>query len=160
MSDYGSEISEGEFVVEKICGKRIKNKKVQYLVKWDGYDVSDNTWELEDKLTCFDKILKYEESLKKKKTAKNDLKMENIEGTSKPAKRLNGFEKGWKLEKILGVRRIKRPSGDLKLLVKWNGVEKTEFVDNSLVKANAIYTLLSFYEKSIVWDSCDSCAPK
>jgi hypothetical protein len=38
-----------EFVVEKILDSRVLNtgrrKKVEYLVKWLGYDDSENTWE-------------------------------------------------------------------------------------------------------------------
>lgn len=33
------------YVVEKILGKRTKNSKVEYLVKWENYPHSDNTWE-------------------------------------------------------------------------------------------------------------------
>lgn len=33
------------YQVEKIVGKRIKNGHNEYLVKWEGYDNSQNTWE-------------------------------------------------------------------------------------------------------------------
>jgi hypothetical protein len=35
----------GIFVVEAILGKRKYRGRWQYLVKWDGYDDSENTWE-------------------------------------------------------------------------------------------------------------------
>jgi hypothetical protein len=35
----------GIFVVEAILGKRKYRGRWQYLVKWDGYDESENTWE-------------------------------------------------------------------------------------------------------------------
>jgi len=34
-----------EFEVEAIRGKRIRNKQVQYLIKWKGYPEYDSTWE-------------------------------------------------------------------------------------------------------------------
>ena len=35
--------SESEFQVESIIDKRMKGKKVQYLLKWKGYSDADNT---------------------------------------------------------------------------------------------------------------------
>ena len=40
-----SEIPEGHFEVEKICGKKVKGKGIFYLVKWKGYPDSEATWE-------------------------------------------------------------------------------------------------------------------
>merc|ERR1712012_1299525 len=34
-----------EYILEKIIDKRKRKRKVQYLVKWEGYDEKDNTWE-------------------------------------------------------------------------------------------------------------------
>jgi hypothetical protein len=34
-----------KFVVEKIVGKRKNKGKVEYLIKWKGYDDADNTYE-------------------------------------------------------------------------------------------------------------------
>lgn len=34
-----------EYLVEKIIGKRIKNGKIQYKIKWEGYPLSQSTWE-------------------------------------------------------------------------------------------------------------------
>jgi hypothetical protein len=33
------------FVFEKIVSKRKKNNKIEYLVKWEGYNDKFNTWE-------------------------------------------------------------------------------------------------------------------
>jgi hypothetical protein len=35
---------EEEFEVEEITGERTVRRKKQYLVKWLGYPVSDNSW--------------------------------------------------------------------------------------------------------------------
>lgn len=38
------------FIVDKIVDHRVRYGKKQYLVKWDGYDSSENTWEAAGKL--------------------------------------------------------------------------------------------------------------
>lgn len=46
-----SDVDEGDiYIVDKIVGHRMRYGKKQYLVKWDGYDSSDNTWEAASKL--------------------------------------------------------------------------------------------------------------
>ena len=46
-------MSEEEYEVEQICKKRtMENGVVQYLVKWKGWDHTDNTWEPTDNLNC------------------------------------------------------------------------------------------------------------
>jgi hypothetical protein len=39
------EVDDEEYEVEKIIKKRIRNGKIEYLVKWLGYDDNNNTWE-------------------------------------------------------------------------------------------------------------------
>ena len=36
---------EEEYVVEKVLDSRMFRRKLQYLVKWEGYGVEGNTWE-------------------------------------------------------------------------------------------------------------------
>ena len=40
---------DGQFIVERLVRKRVRRvgrcKKVQYLVKWEGYPHNENTWE-------------------------------------------------------------------------------------------------------------------
>jgi hypothetical protein len=33
------------YIVEEIQGERFANGRIEFLVKWKGYSVNDNTWE-------------------------------------------------------------------------------------------------------------------
>uniref|UniRef100_K3X9G9 Chromo domain-containing protein n=1 Tax=Globisporangium ultimum (strain ATCC 200006 / CBS 805.95 / DAOM BR144) TaxID=431595 RepID=K3X9G9_GLOUD len=46
-----TETAEGDvYIVDRIVGHQGRRSKKQYLVKWDGYDSSENTWEAASKL--------------------------------------------------------------------------------------------------------------
>ena len=53
-----------EYAVEKIVDKRYLNGRINYLIKWKGYDDKDNTWEPIDNLFCSDLIEKFEKTYK------------------------------------------------------------------------------------------------
>lgn len=55
------------FSVEKILDKRVKGKRVQYLVKWEGYSEDQNTWEpLSNLRNVKDLVQEYERKLSEK----------------------------------------------------------------------------------------------
>ena len=59
-------MSDEEYEVEAIVGKRVKRGIVQYRVKWRGYDVSENTWEPVSNLrNCVDLIREYERAIER-----------------------------------------------------------------------------------------------
>jgi hypothetical protein len=63
-----SDILPDLYVVEKIRDKRVKGGKVEYLVKWENYPETQNTWEpLTNLETVIFLVEEYEEKLKKKK---------------------------------------------------------------------------------------------
>ncbi|XP_045449299.1 chromobox protein homolog 1-like [Melitaea cinxia] len=129
-----------EFSVEKVLDRRIKNGKVEYLLKWKGYSDEDNTWEPEDNLDCPDLISAYEEArLKREREAAAPIEVEENHSTRKRAKR--GDKKKEKkveeIEKPRGLARELQPEkilagqlfhGTLYFLVKWQGCEEIDVV--------------------------------
>ena len=56
------------FVIEKIVGKRIKNRKTEYKIRWKNYGPKDDTWEPASKLIEDGNkalIIRYERSIMK-----------------------------------------------------------------------------------------------
>jgi chromodomain-containing protein/p58 integrase-like protein len=55
-----------EFEVEHILDKRVRQGKVEYLVKWKGYENNENTWEPTEHLHCPDKVQEFVKRSRKK----------------------------------------------------------------------------------------------
>ena len=105
-----SEGEEEEFTVEKILDKRVRNSKVEYLIKWEGYPDTENTWEPQENLDCPDIISAYEERSQKKKEEKKRKKEAESSGGKKKQKvveeednKPRGFDRGLQPERIIGA---------------------------------------------------------
>nr|AMR36251.1 HP1D2 [Drosophila prostipennis] len=74
------------FVVEKIVDKRVKNGRLQYLVKWQGFPEEENTWEpVEGVIHCCDLLSAYEAELSLRSQGKKAKK--HRKSSSKPKRR-------------------------------------------------------------------------
>merc|ERR1719319_242561 len=106
-------MSDEEYEVEKVLDKRTKKGgKVEYLVKWRGFDDSDdNTWEPHDNLEGAEaEIKKFEIDLENK--TKKEAKGTKRKFTAKDApaakapkteEKPKGFSRGLTAEKIIGA---------------------------------------------------------
>jgi len=61
-----SEQEEPEYTVERIVEKRVRHGRVEYKIKWLGFDDADNTWEPEENCDCPDLVAAFEKKLKEK----------------------------------------------------------------------------------------------
>ena len=137
---------EEEYEVEFIIGKRKKKGKIQYLVKWKGWDrPEDNSWKYLKDLHCNDLIEDFNATAEAKAKAKLEAKLESKNqmkklreaedkkqkekevdvdvrrkvppGPKERKTRLLGFDRGLTAEKIVSVGR--HPAdGELFHLVK------------------------------------------
>ena len=60
-------MSEEEYIVDKVVGKKIESGIEYYLVKWKDYPEEDNTWEPKNHFKDLTPIKIYENEIKKKK---------------------------------------------------------------------------------------------
>ena len=73
-----------EYVVEAIVDKRAVplpdgKEWVQYLIKWEGFDEKENTWEGVENVFCLDKIEDFEKTLAEKNSGPEAISLESIE---------------------------------------------------------------------------------
>lgn len=61
--------SNNEYEVEAIMDSRTTKGKTKYLIRWKGFDESDDTWEPEETLNCPDLIRAFDKKNKNKKVA-------------------------------------------------------------------------------------------
>jgi len=160
-SDAGSDAEpEEEYTVEKILDKRIRGGKTEYLIKWEGYPDSENTWEPEDNLDCPDLISAFEEKTKQKKEEKKRKKEAEASGSGKKKQKLvededgkpRGFERGLQPERIIGAT---DSSGELMFLMKWKDSDEADLVPARQANVKCPQIVIQFYEERLTWTTKD-----
>jgi len=167
--DQNMDEEEEEYVVEKILDKRTRSGRVEYYLKWKGYNEEDNTWEPVENLDCPDLIAEFEEQRKKKKQElktkesdkeKDKQKKKSIANESEKKKKRNedeskprGFDRGLEPEKIIGATDA---SGELMFLIKWKDSEEADLVPAKLANVKCPQVVIKFYEERLTWHSSNA----
>uniref|UniRef100_A0A182QAW4 Chromo domain-containing protein n=1 Tax=Anopheles farauti TaxID=69004 RepID=A0A182QAW4_9DIPT len=93
IANSGGSNKDKKYVVEKVVDRRELKGKVEYLLKWKGYDSSNNTWEPRENLECPELIKAFEktrgDSAKKYGSRKRTLKKKKKIGESEKDTRDN-----------------------------------------------------------------------
>lgn len=189
---------EEEYVVEKVVDRRERKGKVEYFLKWKGYDSSANTWEPRENLECPELIKAFEDArtaAKKESSSKEKEKEKDKKKPSKPSstssKRkadsddegseddkddsastkssksktaadndaaasddgMNGFERGYVPEKILGATEA---NNELLFLIQWKDKDKAQLVSSKEARKHCPQLVIDFYEERLIWQSSDS----
>lgn len=95
-------------------------------------------------------IEEYEDQLKAKR-AKIDAELEVGTSSNSSGEILDGFQKGYEAERILGVRNDILPN-DLVFLMKWKDQEKASYVESEKAKTICPHVVIQFYQERLVWD--------
>lgn len=110
MSTKNKRDEQEVFNVEKIVDKRVDaNNKVEYLLKWNGYDEKENTWEPKEHLNCPELIEAFElerarqDKERSKKRKSTSTPTPEVTKKAKNEKKIVGFDRGLQPEKIIGA---------------------------------------------------------
>jgi len=162
------EEEEEEFSVEKVLCKRVKNGKLEYLLKWKGYSDEDNTWEPAENLDCPELISAFEEQDKKKKEKEKEKKRKTgptggpagddaaAKKKKKPAEddsKPRGFDRGLDPDRIIGAT---DSSGELMFLIKWKGSDEADLVPARQANVRCPQTVIQFYEERLTWHTSNA----
>lgn len=74
-SECDTEEQQLQYAVQFILDKRLNNNKVEYYIKWHGYNDRDSTWEPQENLQCDELMKQFDDRLiqsekKRKRTEK------------------------------------------------------------------------------------------
>ncbi|KAK9884417.1 hypothetical protein WA026_007262 [Henosepilachna vigintioctopunctata] len=137
-----------EFSVEKILDKRTRNGKIEYLLKWKGYNDEDNTWEPEENLDCPDLIISYEAQFQNIPANSGEESDKNKKKNIAEDSRLRGFDRGLEPDKIVGATDA---SGELMFLMMWKNCKEADLVAARVANARCPEIVIKYYENKKMW---------
>ncbi|XP_028835863.1 chromobox protein homolog 3b [Denticeps clupeoides] len=167
-----------EFVVEKIIRRRVTDGRVEYFLKWKGFNDTDNTWEPEDNLDCPELIEEFLRGLSLSGKAEGDdvpslgshiqLKeeQEDLEtpiqdepgdsGAQEPSEERTGIPEDYtshlEPECIIGST---DKEGELMFLIRWKDSEEVALMSAREASMRCPQMVISFYEEKLTWQSAE-----
>jgi len=129
---------EGLYQVERILAKRVQNGVVEYLIKWDGFPDSDNTWEPRDHLDCRQMMEDFDRMATARAEQRKRQSEEPRRGRPNPA----AFE----AEDIIGAT---DSSGELMFLMKWKGRDQPDLVPARQANVKCPKLVIKFFERRL-----------
>ncbi|KAL3199875.1 hypothetical protein MRX96_013444 [Rhipicephalus microplus] len=146
-----------EFIVEKILDRRVRQGKVEYLLKWKGFGDSENTWEPEENLDCPGLISQFEEKRKRKAESQSTKMKDDADAPSRKKKKQDGdakprgFDRGLDPDRIIGA--TKSSSGELMFVIKWKDCDEADIVPARVANIRCPQVVIRFYEERLAWDN-------
>ncbi|XP_058977239.1 heterochromatin protein 1 isoform X2 [Musca domestica] len=154
-SGSGSSDEEAEYVVEKICARRVRKGKAASTSSTKTTEKSKKEPSSGRSSVAGGKR-KNEDSKssgsKKKRTdsGKDETDNESVSDASTRHSELTGFDKGLEAEKILGAS---DSNGGLYFLIQFKGVDQAEMVAASVANVKIPQMVIKFYEERLSWYS-------
>jgi chromobox protein 1 len=132
--------------VKTILNKRIQHGKVEYLLKWKGFDDSENSWEPVENLDCEDLIKNYENKIKITRKRKSK-KSNSIDSKSSDESDNDNTEHQKVAEKVVNVQNV---NGQIIYCIKFKEIKEPVMIKSK--KARLLYPqlILKHYDKIFV----------
>ena len=149
------DLDDQQYEVEAILNHRKIGKTTEYLIKWVGYDDSENTWEPEknvienskEMLQSYWDSVKEKAKNKKAEKAKEHDKHKEKEKGKKEKKKTTQTKKKAPQSKVKIIGCTKKENGDIIFALNIDGENK--MLPNSIVKEKYPKDLFAFYESKI-----------
>lgn len=145
MEGPAEEKMEEEYIVEKIMDKKIDARGfVRYLVKWEGYPPSSNTWEPLENLAECDKALQAYEIVQALRISKNQINPDDRTTKKRGINRRLPFS----VNDIIGITLVEN---EKYFLVSLLNSSKSTFIRTSLANKLFPEKVIDFYLKHLQW---------
>jgi len=150
-----TEDEQKEWVVEKVLRSRKRTDgTTEYLIKWDGWDDNDNTWEPEENLTE-ELVVNFKNQEKEKKMLKRTHKRRRVTFDGNETSRSDedegeGLEHGLDAEEIVAALLV---GGKRMFSIKLRNVEEPILVSTELAGVECPQVVIKFYEEAFGWES-------